>query len=277
MRGAGGEYVEGLQPERAGTLLDALQQFVATATVAVLRVDRQAGQFAGIRVGDRVQRGAGDDQAIALDDAELADLALQHFARTAHQDALVLQRSDQLDQAADVLDGRLAQRLELLLVDQGAAAVTGKQLGEQRAVFHVADDMAALDPTAAGLGGGVEQLGLVAATQARQVRRHLLRAQLAHQLAGLVEQAALGGKQQQRVGLQVDGGAGGDVLAGQVEDFPGGRVAERREQHDAALVEQAANALAVDPAHFTGVVIVDAVDHADWPRGDEVAAGDAQA
>ena len=64
MRGAGGEYVEGLQPERAGTLLDALQQLVATATVAVLRVDRQAGQFAGIRVGDRVQRRTGDDQAV---------------------------------------------------------------------------------------------------------------------------------------------------------------------------------------------------------------------
>ena len=53
------------------------------------------------------------------------------------------------------------------------------------------------------------------------MRRHLLRAQLADQLAVLVEQAVLGAEQQQLVRAQVDGGAGGDVLAGQVEDLPG--------------------------------------------------------
>jgi hypothetical protein len=104
-----------------------------------------------------------------------------------------------------------------------------------------------------------------------------LRAQFAHQLPLLVDQARLGAEQQQLVGTQVDGGAGGDVFAGQVEDLAGRRVAQRRQQHDGALVEQAVDALAVDPAHFAGVVVVDAFEHADRPRGDQVAAGHAQA
>ena len=48
-------------------------------------------------------------------------------------------------------------------------------------------------------------------------------------------------------------------------EFRGGLrgVGPRRGFLGAALVEQAADALAVDAAHFTGVVIVDAVDHAE--------------
>ncbi len=107
-------------------LLDPLQQFVATPAVAVLRVDRQTGQLARLGIGDRIERGAGDDQPFALDDAELFDLAFQHLAGTAYQDALLFQRADQLDQPANVLDARLAQLLELLLGDQGAVAGAGE-------------------------------------------------------------------------------------------------------------------------------------------------------
>jgi hypothetical protein len=83
-----------------------------------------------------------------------------------------------------------------------------------------------------------------------------LRAQFAHQFAVLVSNL-VGAEQQQLVGTQVDGGAGGDVFAGQVEDLAGRRVAQRRQQHDGALVEQAVDAFAVDPAHFAGVVVID--------------------
>ncbi|MNO67594.1 hypothetical protein D3C76_584010 [compost metagenome] len=107
--------------------------------------------------------------------------------------------------------------------------------------------------------------------------RHLLRAQLADQLALGVQQAAFGAVEDQLFRIQVDGRAHRHVLAGEVEDFPGGRIAERRQQHDAALVEQAVDALAVDPPDFAGVVVVDAVEHADRPRGDQVAGGHAQA
>ena len=129
----------------------------------------------------------------------------------------------------------------------------------------------------AGLGGSIQQLGLVIAAEARQMGRHLLRAQFANQPAVFVQQATLAAEQQQLVRLQVDGRAHGHVFAGEVENLPGGRIAQRRQQHDAALVQQATNALAVDPAHFAGVVIVDAFQHANRPRGDEVATGHPQA
>src|SRR5690606_6047684 len=101
--------------------------------------------------------------------------------------------------------------------------------------------------------------------------------QFTHQRALFVEQAAFGPEQQQLVGLKVNGRASGDVLAGQVEDFPGGRIAQRRKQHDAAFIELTIDALAVDAPHFAGVLVVDALDHADGPRGNEIAAGDTQA
>ncbi len=40
-----------------------------------------------------------------------------------------------------------------------------------------------------------------------------------------------------------------------------------------ALVQQAIDTLAVDPAHFAGVLIIDTLKHADRPCGDDVAAG----
>ncbi|MNJ54929.1 hypothetical protein D3C77_503940 [compost metagenome] len=164
----------------------------------------------------------------------------------------------------------------MLLGHQGAATVAGEQFGQQSAVFGIADDMAARHATPAGFGRRVEQLALVIAAQALQVRRHLLRTQLTHQPPLLVEQATLGAEQQQLVGVQFDGRAGGDILAGQVEDLARGRIAQWRQQHDRALVEQAIDTFAVNPAHFTGVVVVHPFDHADRPRGDQVASRYAQ-
>jgi len=109
------------------------------------------------------------------------------------------------------------------------------------------------------------------------MRSNLLRAQFTHQPSVSVQQARLGAEQQQFVGTQFDGRAGSHVFAGQVEDFTGRRVAQGRQQHDRALVEQAADALAVDAAHFASVVVVHAFEHADRPRSDQVAGGHAQA
>ncbi len=96
--------------------------------------------------------------------------------------------------------------------------------------------MAACHAAFAGFGRGIQQFALVIAAQALQMRGNLLRAQLTHQLAIGIQQAWLGTEQQQLVGPQFDGGAGGHVFAGQVEDFTRGRVAQRRQQHDGALV-----------------------------------------
>ncbi|MNZ16039.1 hypothetical protein D3C78_330010 [compost metagenome] len=137
--------------------------------------------------------------------------------------------------------------------------------------------MATRHAALAGLGGGIEQLALVITAQPRQVWCNLLRAQLTHQLATLIQQPGFGAEQQQLVGTQFDGGAGGHVFAGQVEDLTGRRIAQRRKQHNRALVEQAADAFAVDAPYFTGVVVVHPFEHADRAGSHQVAAGHAQA
>lgn len=82
--------------------------------------------------------------------------------------------------------------------------------------------MATRHPAFAGFCSSIQQFSLVVAAQALQMRGNLLWAQLAHQLAVLIQQARLGAEQQQLVGTQLDGSTGGYVFAGQVEDFPVG-------------------------------------------------------
>ncbi|MNC47082.1 hypothetical protein D3C75_961270 [compost metagenome] len=130
MRGARGEDKQGFETLGASPAFDPFQQFIAATTVTVFRVHGQAGQFTGVRIGDLVQRRTGNDHPFTLDHAELLDFALQHFTRAAHQNPLLFQRTDQIQQTANVFDGRLAQQFELLLGHQRTAAVTGEQLGQ---------------------------------------------------------------------------------------------------------------------------------------------------
>ncbi len=127
--GTSGEDEQRLQALGPSAGLDPFQQLVATLAMAVLGVHRQARQLTGIGIGNLVQGRAGDDHALALHHTELLDLALQHLAGTPHQDALLFQRADQLQQAAHVLDRRLAHPLELFLGHQGAATVAGEEFG----------------------------------------------------------------------------------------------------------------------------------------------------
>ena len=68
-----------------------------------------------------------------------------------------------------------------------------------------------------------------------------------------------------------------DFLQREVEDLAGRRVAERRNEHDVAVVEALSHRLDVDAPDFAGPLHVDAVEHADRLGGDEVAADDADA
>ncbi len=75
----------------------------------------------------------------------------------------------------------------------------------------------------------------------------------------------------QLVGAERDRDVGREFFARQIERFTGRRVAERRQQHDATLVQHLMDAFAVDAPHATGEQVVDAVDDAERPRGDEIA------
>ena len=70
---------------------------------------------------------------------------------------------------------------------------------------------------------------------------------------------------------------GRDLFQRQVEDLAGGRVAERRDEDDVAVVETRPHRLGVDAAHLARELHVDTVAHAQRLGGDEIAGGNADA
>ena len=66
-----------------------------------------------------------------------------------------------------------------------------------------------------------------------------------------------------------------DFLDGQIEDLARLRIAERRNQHDVAIVQSLLDRLGVDPADFPGQLHVDAVDDPHRLRRQVIACGNA--
>ena len=85
-----------------------------------------------------------------------------------------------------------------------------------------------------------------------------------------LQDAAHFGHEDQFVGLQGDGCAGGHVFHAQVERFTGVRKPERREHHQGTGVDGAAHGHSIDFANQTGVHEVHAVHDADGAGCDEV-------
>jgi len=91
---------------------------------------------------------------------------------------------------------------------------------------------------------------------------------------GLDADARNFGQEQQLVGLQFDGHAGGHLFHGEVESFTRGREAKGREQHHGPHFQRASDAQHVHLAHQARVLKVHAVQNAYRPGGDEVARND---
>ena len=88
------------------------------------------------------------------------------------------------------------------------------------------------------------------------------RRQVGHELPPAVAHAVRVHQEDELRRLQPHRDLRGDFLDGEVEDLAGGRIADRRNQHDVAVVETLLDRLGVDAAHFAGELHVDAVDHA---------------
>ena len=86
--------------------LDAAQKAFAGAGIAIFGMHGEAGELAGAFVGERIQRCAAHDHAIVLEHEEATDLHLEQLARALDQRAIGLERLDQLQDAADVVDAR---------------------------------------------------------------------------------------------------------------------------------------------------------------------------
>src|SRR5258705_13958186 len=115
-----GEREELAQLERLGTVLAGKQQPFAITGIAILRRDGEAGELRALVLAEGIERGAAADDAVVLDHQEIADLRLQELAAALDERAVGLERLDQRQHAADILDARRAELLERIGGGQGA-------------------------------------------------------------------------------------------------------------------------------------------------------------
>src|SRR5258706_10170388 len=95
MRRARGEREHFFQAQGARAGLAVLEQPLAVAFIAVVLRDREAGEFAAFVVGERIQGRTADDDAVVLDDEEVADLGLEQLAAALDERAVGFQRLDE--------------------------------------------------------------------------------------------------------------------------------------------------------------------------------------
>src|SRR5690625_5518092 len=90
----------------------------------------------------------------------MPDLLLQEISGAPDQHPGGLQGLDQPEDAADILDGGRANALIGLGADQGADAIPGEQLSQQRAIVAIADEVDALDAALHGMEQSLQQPAL---------------------------------------------------------------------------------------------------------------------
>src|SRR6185295_3447996 len=108
----------------------------------------------------------GDDEAL--------DLGLQALARAAYEDALFLERLDDLQQSADVVDRRVAKVRERRGRDHRADTVAREELEQQRAVEVTADQVRSLHAVVAGADRARQVVLDVGGNLVSTVREHRL-------------------------------------------------------------------------------------------------------
>ncbi|MNL29605.1 hypothetical protein D3C87_1512900 [compost metagenome] len=84
---------------------------------------RHAGHLTDFLFREGIKRRAGDGQVVALNDREFVDFHLQLLTGAAHQNSLLLQRANQLQNAADIVNGGAANLLCTLHHDLRADTV----------------------------------------------------------------------------------------------------------------------------------------------------------
>ena len=233
MHGARGQHKQAGQAHGAGALLYALQDLFTVTLTLALRRHGQRRHLGRLGLGVGVERGAGKDHAVVLDDGVVVGIALDLGAVALDQGAVVFKRLDQLQDGAHVVAGGLAQLFQLFVDHHGANAIVLVNLQEQRAVQRKRQDVAALD---AGFAGGHAVLqvktGVGGPLRGWQVFEQGLRCSqrqlgvdrvvFASRLVGVNADARHFGQKDQFVGLQLNGHAGGNFFHRQVESLARG-------------------------------------------------------
>ena len=278
--GAGGQHEQLLEARFFSPLFGFGQQPVTESASAKFAGDDQAGELGRLLFGERIERDAARNDIVGFKYQETLDFHFQPFARSPHQNAIAFQRLDQSEDAADVVDGGGTQGFQRRRGDEGADALAGEQLGQQRAVAVAADEMCALDALRAGSDRAGQIVGHVLGQFPGPAVACLLQ-YLPRLVDGerVVDRTALGryafgiNQENQLVGGQFDRGLRRDIFQTEVENLAGRRITNGGEQHDVVLVQPSANGGSVDFADFAGMQQIFPFDHADGLGGDEIARG----
>src|SRR6266571_9301401 len=187
VRRARREHEELLHPVGARLGLDVPQQALPIALVAMIRPNREAGELARTGAQERVERRTADDDPIVFDDGKARDLALEQLAPPAYERSVLLERLDQLQNSARVVDRGGTQFHHLVRSDHRARALVREKLDQQGTWEFTADDMGALHASADRLDRmrqiepGVRRESVAA----REQLGSLLRGQLGEKIAML--------------------------------------------------------------------------------------------
>ncbi len=236
------QHEEALEARRPRATLQIVEEGVASPRVAVARVHRDAGHLGAPRRIEGIERRAGDDHPVALDDGEVGRVVLEPIAGAPHEHALGLERPDEREDAAHVLGAGLTNPLEALSRHERAGSVAGEQLAQERSVEAPAHEVCATHAAAAGAHGRTELLAHVdrEAAPPREERFGLGDGQLLEGATPSSRKAATLDEADELVGAEGDRRGGRHVVGAAVEHLAGGRVADGPEQDDGVVVEAAA-------------------------------------
>ena len=271
----GGEREETRSTGVPRLALDRFEQHVATAGIAIAFVYREACELGDVRLRIREEGGTTDHRAVSFHYDVVVDLALQILAGPRREPAFGLQGSDELQDAADVGEVGSAGGVVGVRAHHGADPVACEQLQEQGPVRSAIQQMHALDAIAARAHRGGEERAGAAPGEAGSILPFeqgscFVQGQLPHRrLGGVAERRILAQIHELRR-LQFGGHVAGDLLRTQVEDLAGRGVAERRDEHDGALVEVGANRFGVDPTQLSRVLEIDSVAHSQRAGDEEI-------
>ncbi len=251
------------------------QHAVAETGIAVGRCHRQTRQFGSRLAIERIHGAAGKDQPIVLQHEEAVDLLLEALARSLDQHALLLEWFDQLQDSADIVDGRLPQFVQAAGGEHGANTVVGEHLAQQGAVGGRVDQVRARDASAARANRIRQINARVAGREFRQQRLGFGQRKFGANTTAGIDHPVSVHQEDEFVGTDRGGSGCSDVLHREVEDLPGRRVAQRRQQDDLFVAQAVIDCHCVDFAHPTGELQIHALDDPNRLRSHEVAAGDA--
>ncbi len=128
-----------------------------------------------------------------LDHQEIADLRFQELAAALDERAVGLERLDQRQHAADILDARRAELLERIGGDHGADAALREELEQQRSRHATRDEVRAAHAAGERAHGVLERARRLGSDLALARQRiGLLRGELADHLVPAVDGQLVG-------------------------------------------------------------------------------------